>query len=86
VNLLEGDQLLRAGKADIRAIPQHTAMSILAAVHRLAENGAGPVKRLKDTDPPEFRLRVGNYRVRFTEHTSGTLRINSARNRKEAYR
>jgi hypothetical protein len=28
-------------KADIRAIPQHIAMNILTAIHRLAEAGAG---------------------------------------------
>jgi hypothetical protein len=31
-------------QADIRAIPQHVAMNILAAIHRLAETGAGHVK------------------------------------------
>jgi hypothetical protein len=28
-------------KADIRAIPQHIAMNILTAIHRLAQAGAG---------------------------------------------
>jgi hypothetical protein len=31
-------------KADIRAIPQHIAMNILTAIHRLAEHGSGNVK------------------------------------------
>jgi hypothetical protein len=31
-------------KADIRAIPQQAAMSILGAIHPLAETGAGRVK------------------------------------------
>ncbi|MBV9505357.1 MAG: hypothetical protein JO323_10185 [Acidobacteriia bacterium] len=34
-------------KADVRAIPQQTAMQILIAIHRLAETGAGRVKTLK---------------------------------------
>ena len=34
-------------KADIRAIPQHTAMQILTAIHRLAETRAGRVKTLQ---------------------------------------
>ena len=32
--------------ADIRAIPQQTAMQILTAIHRLAETGAGRIKTL----------------------------------------
>jgi hypothetical protein len=41
-------------KADIRAIPKPIAMNILSAIHRLAETGAGRVKKLQGTDPPEF--------------------------------
>jgi mRNA-degrading endonuclease RelE of RelBE toxin-antitoxin system len=83
-------------KADIRTIPQQTAMQILIAIHRLAERGAGRVKTLKG-QAGEKRLRVGDFRVRFTEETGenqeagqgqseGVLRIHSVRNRKEAYR
>lgn len=72
-------------KADIRSIPQHLAMNILVAIHRLAETGVGGVKELKDQDG-EKRLRIGDYRVRFTEEPVGTLRIHAVRNRKDAYR
>ncbi len=72
-------------KADIRAIPRHIAMNILTAIHRLAESGAGRVKTLQDKDG-EKRLRVGDYRVRFTEEHPGTLRIHTVKNRKDAYR
>jgi len=34
-------------KADIRAVPQHIAMNILTAIHRLAESGAGRVNPLQ---------------------------------------
>ncbi len=44
-------------KADIRAIPQHIAMNILTAIHRLAEHGSGNVKKLQGSDPPEGRFR-----------------------------
>jgi hypothetical protein len=37
-------------KSDVRAIPQQTAMSILAAIHRLAEGKAGGVKMLSAYD------------------------------------
>ena len=72
-------------KADIRAIPQHIAINILTAIHRLAETGAGRVKTLKNKEG-EKRLRVGDYRVRFTEEHPETLRIHTVKNRREAYR
>lgn len=84
-------------KADIRAIPQQTAMQILIAIHRLAETRAGRVKTLQGQGG-EKRLRVGDFRVRFTEESGeskegspgkeseGVLRIHAVRNRKEAYR
>jgi mRNA-degrading endonuclease RelE of RelBE toxin-antitoxin system len=73
-------------KADIRAIPQHIAMNILTAIHRLAEHGTGNVKKLQGSDPPEFRLRVGDHRVRFTEDDADTLHIHAVKDRKDAYR
>jgi mRNA interferase RelE/StbE len=72
-------------QADIRSIPQHIAMSILSAIHRLAENGSGDVRMLRDSDG-EKRLRVGDYRIRFSEEPENTLRIHTVRNRKDAYR
>jgi mRNA-degrading endonuclease RelE of RelBE toxin-antitoxin system len=81
-------------KADIRAIPQPIAMNILTAIHRLAETGAGRVKTLQGQSG-EKRLRVGDYRVRFTEESGedregseseAALHIHAVRNRKEAYR
>ena len=72
-------------RSDIRAIPQHIAMNILTAIRRLAESGAGSVKTLQGQDG-EKRLRVGDYRVRFTEEHPDTLRIHTVRNRREAYR
>jgi mRNA-degrading endonuclease RelE of RelBE toxin-antitoxin system len=72
-------------KADIRAIPQHIAMNILTAIQRLAETGAGRVKTLQGQEG-EKRLRVGDYRVRFTDEHPDTIRIHAVRNRREAYR
>lgn len=71
-------------KADIRAIPQHIAMNILTAIHRLAETGAGRVKMLQGKNG-EMRLRVGDYRVRYTEEHPDTLRIHTVKDRKERY-
>jgi mRNA-degrading endonuclease RelE of RelBE toxin-antitoxin system len=72
-------------KADLRALPQHIAMNILTAIHRLAEHGSGNVKELRGK-AGEKRLRVGDYRVRFTEEHPDTLSVHTVRNRKDAYR
>jgi mRNA-degrading endonuclease RelE of RelBE toxin-antitoxin system len=72
-------------KAQLRAIDQTTALRILHALARLIATGEGDVKRLQDIEPPEFRLRVGDYRVRF--HDSGdTVEIASVKHRREVYR
>ena len=72
-------------KAQLRAIDQNAALRILHALARYLETGEGDVQRLQNIEPPEFRLRVGDYRVRF--HDLGdTLRITAVRHRKEAYR
>lgn len=72
-------------KADLRAIDQPTAMRILHALSRYISIGEGDVKRLQEIEPPEFRLRVGDYRVRF--HESGNaIEISGIKHRREAYR
>jgi mRNA-degrading endonuclease RelE of RelBE toxin-antitoxin system len=59
-------------------------MNILTAIHRLAETGAGRVKMLRGQEGDK-RLRVGDYRVRFTERDD-QLHIQTVKNRKDAYR
>ena len=71
-------------KGDIRVIPQRIAMNILTAIHRFAESGSGNVKTLQGLEG-EKRLRVGDYRVRYTED-GDAIRIHSVKNRKDAYR
>jgi len=61
------------------------ARRVKVSVERFAATGAGNVKRLQDIDPPEYRLRVGDYRVRF-ELEKETMRMLRVRNRREAYR
>jgi mRNA-degrading endonuclease RelE of RelBE toxin-antitoxin system len=43
------------------------------------------VKELKG-ESGELRLRVGDYRVRFTSEADDTIRIHAVRHRREAYR
>jgi len=72
-------------KAQLRAIDQTTALRILHALAHLIATGEGDVKRLQDIEPPEFRLRVGDYRLRF--HDLGhTLEVTAVKHRREAYR
>ncbi len=72
-------------KTQLRVIDQATALRILHALARLLATGEGDVKRLQGIDPPEFRLRVGDYRLRF--HDLGdTVELLSVKHRREAYR
>jgi len=72
-------------KADLRAIDQTTALRILHVVARYLATGEGDVKRLQDVEPPEFRLRVGDYRVRFHDLGNSIL-VLAVKHRREAYR
>ena len=51
--------------AQVRAIPQHIAMTILKAIHRYSGTGAGRVKPLSGEFEGFLRLRIGNHRVFF---------------------
>ncbi|HLH74732.1 MAG TPA: type II toxin-antitoxin system RelE/ParE family toxin [Chloroflexota bacterium] len=70
---------------DMVALDKGIARRVKQAVERFAESGAGSVKKLQGIDPPEYRLRVGDYRIRF-EFDGETVRILRVRNRREAYR
>jgi len=72
-------------KADLRAIDQPTALRILHTVARYLASGEGDVKRLQDIKPPELRLRVGDYRVRFYDYGNSIL-VLAVNHRREAYR
>jgi mRNA interferase RelE/StbE len=61
------------------------ARRVKMSVERFAETGAGSVKKLQGIDPPEYRLRVGDYRVRF-ELDQQTMRVLRVLHRREAYR
>jgi mRNA interferase RelE/StbE len=74
-----------AAIGDLAALDKGIARRVKQAVERFAQTGAGNVKRLHGIDPPEYRLRMGDYRVRF--HLDGeTVRVLRVRNRREAYR
>jgi mRNA interferase RelE/StbE len=56
---------------------------IEAGLSRLAQDGTGDVRKL--SGEPGFRLRVGEYRVIFTE-TSAAIEVRAAGHRREIYR
>lgn len=72
-------------RADIRRLDRETAMRVFGALHRFAETGEGDIRKLQ-AESGELRLRVGDYRVRFTSEPDDSLRIHAVRHRKEAYR
>jgi len=72
-------------KSDLRAIDQAAALRILHTLARFLATGEGDVKRLQDIEPPEFRLRVGDYRVRFHDLGDSIL-VLAVKHRREAYR
>jgi len=72
-------------KAQLRAIDQPTALRILRALAHFVATGEGDVKRLQAIETPEFRLRIGDYRVRFHD-IDHTLHITAVKHRREAYR
>jgi mRNA interferase RelE/StbE len=72
--------------ADMRRLDRIVAHRVRQAIHRLAETGYGDVKRLKGREY-EWRLRVGDWRVKFTYHKSaGRMEILNVWPRKDAYR
>jgi mRNA-degrading endonuclease RelE of RelBE toxin-antitoxin system len=72
-------------RADVRAIDRSTALRILQRLARFAYSSAGDVKRLKGYDPVQFRLRIGDYRIRFRK-LNDSIEIVRVLHRSEAYR
>ena len=74
-----------ASLEDMAALDERIGRRVKQVVERFAATGAGSVRKLQGMALPEYRLRVGDYRVRF-ELTGKTIRVLRVRNRREAYR
>ena len=74
----------RAGK-DMRRIQKQDATRIADALERLADGLSGDVKRLTNFTP-EYRLRVGQYRVLFEVENENEVVVYRIVHRREAYR
>lgn len=73
-------------RADIRAIERDTALRLLKALDRFLRTEVGNVKQLEGFLPPQFRLRVGDWRFIFRRHGENAIEVIRVRNRRDAYR
>ena len=69
---------------DLTVFPKKDTQKIVTAIHRLEGDLSGDVRRLTN-HTPEYRLRVGNYRVLFEVEETRVV-IYRILERKEAYR
>ena len=70
---------------DLRRIQKKDATRIADALEKLEDDLAGNVKRLTNFTP-EYRLRVGNFRVLFEIENENSIVIYRIIHRREAYR
>lgn len=74
-------------RVDLRRLDPQIARQILDAIERYSVAGVGDVVKLKGSRPPEFRLRIRDWRVRFRVNlVARTLDVLRVRHRSEAYR
>ncbi len=77
----------RAAERDRERLDRPVRLRVLAAIEQLAESGQGDVRRLRGATGDEYRLRVGQWRVRFVIDSSRrVLRVRRVLHRSAAYR
>jgi mRNA interferase RelE/StbE len=62
----------RPAAHDLRRLDRQVEDRVRTAVRRLAETDQGDVTRLQGEEPPQWRLRVGDWRVRFRFDTAAS--------------
>jgi len=72
-------------EGDPRALDSPVAARVVEAIERFRETGAGDIKRLRG-GTREYRLRVGDWQVRFDQSKDGVIRIPRVPHRRESYR
>lgn len=76
----------RPALKDLKKIGQQEARRIRDKVKRFADTGHGDVKKLTDVDPPEWRQRVGQWRVFMSPDVKlRELRVSRVRKRDQVY-
>ena len=73
-----------AALKDLKKLDKQEQKSIIEKIESLQNNLSGDVKHLTNFTP-EYRLRVGNYRILF-EVEAGKVVIYRVKHRKEVYR
>jgi mRNA interferase RelE/StbE len=77
-------EIRNKAEKDLKAIPKRDGERIAKAIIALQSGSAGDIKRLTNFTP-EYRLRVGDWRVLF-EMDSKKITIYRILHRREAYR
>jgi len=77
-------ELKECAVRDLKNLSKKDARRMLEKIETMKDGMSGDVKRLTDFTP-EYRLRVGNFRVLF-EIEKGTIVIYGIKHRKESYR
>jgi len=79
-------QWTSAAARDLRRLDDKIQERIRQALYRLADHGQGDVRKLEGV-AAEFRLRVGDWRVRFRfDDATGTIDVLRVLTRGRAYR
>lgn len=72
---------------DLRRLDDAVQRRVIAAVASFADSERGDIVRLRGVHPAEYRLRVGDWRVRFmVDREAATLRVLRVLPRDKAYR
>jgi mRNA interferase RelE/StbE len=77
-------EIRKRAEKDLSLIPKTDAQNIADAIFRLEDGLSGNIKKLTNFSP-EYRLRVGNWRILF-EISKNKIIIYRILHRKEAYR
>lgn len=75
----------RQAQSDIKKLPKQEADRVRRAVQRIAIAGQGNIVQLKGFAVPHYRLRVGDWRVRYRIEDD-KIQIVRVLHRREAYR
>jgi mRNA interferase RelE/StbE len=78
-------ELKPRARKDLRRISKADAARVVDALEELEDGLTGDVKRLT-AFAPEYRLRVGDYRVLFEIEQSNHVVVYRVRHRRESYR
>ena len=76
-------EIARRARKDLKKLDAKTADRILVKIAEMESDLSGDVKRLTDFEP-EYRLRVGDFRVLFDVERDQII-VRRIKNRKEAY-